>query len=92
MAAFAGGDSSEIQDQLKGVKQVHATSRAFAAILDDGSVLTWGDPTCGGNSSAAQDQLTGVQKIHGTSGAFAAILADGIRWIRCDLGRFRFWW
>ena len=51
--------------------------RAFAAILDDGSVLTWGDPTCGGNSSAAQDQLTGVQKIHGTSGAFAAILADG---------------
>ena len=38
-------DSSEVQDQLKGVQQVQATScRAFAAILADGSVVTWGKP------------------------------------------------
>ena len=30
---YSGGDSSEVQDQLKGVQQVQATSEAFAAIL-----------------------------------------------------------
>ena len=39
-----GGDSSAVQDQLGNVQQVHATSCAFAAILADGSVLTWGGP------------------------------------------------
>ena len=38
-----GGDSSEVQDQLKGVQQIQATDYAFAAILADGSVVTWGD-------------------------------------------------
>ena len=32
----------------EGVQQIQATDRAFAAILSDGSVVTWGDPTCGG--------------------------------------------
>ena len=39
----AGGDSSAVQGQLKGVQQIHATDGAFAAILADGSVVTWGD-------------------------------------------------
>ena len=30
---------------------------AFAAILADGSVVTWGDADDGGDSSAVQDQL-----------------------------------
>ena len=39
-----GRDSSEIQDQLNGVQQVQATGDgAFAAILADGLVVTWGD-------------------------------------------------
>ena len=42
-----GGDSSEVQDLLKGVQQVQATTGAFAAILADGSVVTWGDPAYG---------------------------------------------
>ena len=37
-----GSDSSSVQDQLKNVQQVQATSRAFVAILRDGSVVTWG--------------------------------------------------
>ena len=41
-----GGDSSKVQNQLKGVQQVQATKSiffsAFAAILADGSVVTWG--------------------------------------------------
>ena len=72
-----GGDSSGVKDQLKGVHQVHATFRAFAAILEDGSVVTWSNPDCGGDSSGVKDQLKGVQQVLATDGAFAAILADG---------------
>ena len=52
-----GGDSSEVQDQLKGVQQVQASDFAFAAILADGSVVTWGNPDFGGDSSEVQDQF-----------------------------------
>ena len=38
-----GGDSSTVQTQLKNVQQIQASYAAFAAILDDGSVVTWGD-------------------------------------------------
>ena len=73
-----GGDSSAVQDQLKGVQQIQATHSAFAAILEDGSVVTWGwCKTCGGDSSAVQDQLKGVRQIQATEKAFAAILEDG---------------
>ena len=37
----------------------------FAAILGDGSVVTWGEAASGGYSSAVQDQLRDVQQIHG---------------------------
>ena len=74
---YSGGDSSEVQDQLKGVQQVQATYGAFAAILVDGSVVTWGDPGSGGDSSYVQDQLKGVQQVQANCEAFAAILADG---------------
>ena len=60
------------------MQQIQATFAAFAAILGDGSVVTWGDVDSGGSSSAVQDQLRGVQQIQATVlGAFAAILADG---------------
>ena len=36
------GDSSAVQDKLRGVQQMQATAFAFAAILEDGSVVTWG--------------------------------------------------
>ena len=81
-----GGDSSEVQDQLKGVQQVQATYCAFAAILADGSVVTWGESDYGGDSSEVQDQLKGVQQVQATYCAFAAILAGGSA---RDLGRSR---
>ena len=40
--SLCGGDSSEVQHQLKGVQQVQSTTAAFAAILADGSVVIWG--------------------------------------------------
>ena len=52
-------------------------SDAFAAILGDGSVVTWGAAGQGGDSSAVRDRLKNVQQIQATSWAFAAILRDG---------------
>ena len=72
-----GGDSSQVQDQLKGVQQVQATHEAFAAILADGSVVTWGSPHFGADSSRVQDRLKDVPQIQASGQAFAAILADG---------------
>ena len=55
--ADCGGDSSAVQNQLKGVRQIQATGGAFAAILEDGSVVTWRNAQYGGDSSTVQAQL-----------------------------------
>ena len=57
--------------------RVQASLCAFAAILDDGSIVTWGHASHGGDSSAVQRQLKNVQQIQATGAAFAAILGDG---------------
>ena len=78
-----------MKDQLKGVQQIQATNVAFAAILADGSVVTWGAmQTVGGDTSSVRDQLKGVQRIQATPGAFAAILEDGcvVTWGDADSG------
>ena len=58
-------------------KQIAATWYAFAAILDDGSVCTWGSANHGGDSSSVQGKLRQVKQIAATEYAFAAILDDG---------------
>ncbi|OLP79222.1 hypothetical protein AK812_SmicGene40514 [Symbiodinium microadriaticum] len=62
---------------LMEVQQIQANELAFAAILGDGSVVTWGDAYFGGDSSAVRDQLKNVQQIQANDRAFAAILGDG---------------
>ena len=74
---------------LSNTVQVQASDEAFAAILDDGSVVTWGDAGSGGNSTAAQKRLKTVQQISACRhGAFAAILEDGsvVTWGDPDYG------
>lgn len=66
-----------VQDQLKGVRRIHPSARAFAAVLEDGSVVTWGDAENGGDSSAVRDRLKNVVEIQSTYGAFAAIVEGG---------------
>ena len=39
---YYGDDSRAVQEQLKNVQQIQASQKAFAAILRDGSVVTWG--------------------------------------------------
>ena len=59
------------------MKHIQATARAFAAILESGAVVTWGDPEFGGDSSQVHEQLRHVQCIQATDDAFAAILESG---------------
>ena len=61
---------------------------AFAALLGDGCVVTWGSAKCGGDSSAVQDQLKNVQQVQASKQAFAAILADGsvVTWGSAESG------
>ena len=63
-----GGDSSAVQDQLRDVQQIQASSQAFAAILGGGSVVSWGNADGGGDSSAVQNQLKNVQQIQASGG------------------------
>ena len=53
-------------------------SYCFAAILTDGSVVTWGNEYLGAYSRTLSDQLKGVQQIQASLGAFAAVLTDGL--------------
>ena len=70
-----GSSSSVVQEQLRNVQQIQATTHAFAAILHDRwIVVTWGSPGGGGDNSGVQEQLRKVQQIQATQHAFAAIL------------------
>ena len=61
-----------------GSVRIHGGFPSFAAILGDGSVVTWGSAVSGGDSSSVQDQLKNVQQIQASIGAFAAILGMGL--------------
>lgn len=56
------------------VQHIQATHFAFAAILDNGTVVTWGYGRNGGDSSQVRAQLVQVHQIQATLRAFAAIL------------------
>ena len=77
-----------MREQLKNVQQVQATEEAFAAILEDGSVVTWGNAQFGGDGSAVRDQLKNVLQIQANNKAFAAILSDGSVMTWGDTGRW----
>jgi hypothetical protein len=65
-------------DLSGGVTEIFSTSRAFAALKADGSVVTWGSGSSGGDSSAvARDLSGGVTEIFSTATAFAALKEDG---------------
>lgn len=62
--------------------------RAFAALKNDGSVVTWGNPTNGGNSSAVRNKLNNIAQIFSNLTAFAALKEDGtvVSWGNADNG------
>ena len=78
---FYSGDSSMVQEKLVDVCHVKASGRAFAAILGDGSVVTWDGKRLrdrGGDSSDVQDLLKEVKFIAATDQAFAALRLDAL--------------
>ena len=85
-ARLQNGDSLTLHIRAA---QVTGCCDAFAAILGDGSVVTWGIDENGGDSSAVQGQLKDVQQLQATSGgAFAAILGNGsvVTWGNAEYG------
>ena len=74
-----GADSK----QLKHVRQIQSSTGAFAAIMDDGTVVTWGNAVFGGDSSTVQGQLKTVQQIQSCKVAFAG---HSHQWICRDVG------
>ncbi len=65
---------------------------AFAALRDDGSVVTWGDKAFGGDSTGVAGLLSDPKKpvtqIYSSKGAFAALRGDGsvVTWGGADSG------
>ena len=54
----AGGDSSAVSEQLEsGVDTIYSNQYSYAALKDDGSVVTWGNAPDGGDSSVVSEQL-----------------------------------
>ena len=52
-----------VRDQVRGVQQMQSTEAAVAAVLQNGSAITWGKADFGSDSSAVQDQLKAVEKV-----------------------------
>ena len=46
--------------------RLEATAGAFAAIREDGEVVTWGHRAGGGDSSSVQAELRNVKQIQGS--------------------------
>ena len=71
------------------MRKIYSTrAGAFAALLGNGTVVSWGHSFFGGNNSGVQDQLQNVLEISASSGAFAARLQSGrvVTWGNPTLG------
>ncbi|CAK9107148.1 Ubiquitin-like domain-containing protein [Durusdinium trenchii] len=86
--AQAAGDCSHVRDQLKEVTSLSAIAGAFAALLENGEVVTWGDHIFGGDTSSLRSTLKEVREVQATAMAFAALRADGtvITWGSSHVG------
>ena len=58
------------------MKEVFSSDYVFAALKEDGSVITWGSGDPADSSSVSSDLQSGVTKIHAGTRAFAAFKAE----------------
>ncbi|WP_297484139.1 hypothetical protein, partial [Sulfurimonas sp.] len=65
-----------------------ANEKAFAALKNDGTVVTWGDSDTGGYSNNLNTELINVKAIYSTQYGFAALKNDGslVTWGRNSSG------
>ena len=71
----SSNDGGQGPDLKLNVREIHATQRSFAALLEDSSVVAWGDTIFGG--TLPQTQLQKVRCLQATMFAFAATKEDG---------------
>ena len=80
---ICSNDPFPASDSMCGVQHVTASSRAFAAIQEDGRVTAFGDPDAGGDVKFVQDQLeeagtgTNSGKLCSVSPSFLHCCASG---------------
>jgi alpha-tubulin suppressor-like RCC1 family protein len=85
---LATRNSDTVKEHLfigSNVKNIYSTDYAFAALKNDGSVITWGDFNYGGNSDTVKEHLqSDIKKIYSGQFIFAALKNDGsiITWGR----------
>ena len=48
-----------VQDRLQGIVNVQGNPYAFAAVTEEGSLVTWGKATLGGDSSVIRESPAG---------------------------------
>lgn len=70
------------------VKEIASNFGAYAALLNNGNVITWGDVESGGDTRSISHQLTNVVKIYASEFAFVALKSDGtvVAWGEKDYG------
>ena len=72
---YHGGDATSVAD-LTNVRTVTSSSGAFAALKNDGTVVSWGGIAYGGDSSSVAADLSNVAKVYSTIGAFASKMME----------------
>ena len=66
-----------VQRHLRGgVKEIYANDTAFAAIKNDGTVVTWGTSFQGGDSSSVSSLLVNVVEVIPSYNGFTALTGD----------------
>ncbi|CAE7761593.1 HERC2 [Symbiodinium necroappetens] len=73
--AAAGIQDGDILTAIARKAALYSSSRAFALVRVNGTVLTWG--FLGGKRCSAPEDLRNVDKVEGAAEAFAALQADG---------------
>ncbi|CAE7430567.1 unnamed protein product [Symbiodinium microadriaticum] len=73
---------------MRRVKDVLLNTLSIAALMEDGSVKTWGEPSQGGDSEDVQRILYNVKSLAASDWAFAALRDDGrvVSWGDSELG------
>ncbi|CAE7938039.1 lss, partial [Symbiodinium necroappetens] len=79
---------SIVQPLLKDVKTIVATAKAFAALLGDGRVVTWGVERYGGSSCEVQEPLQGCEA---DSCHYRCFRRLAWRWWCGDMGSTKSW-
>ena len=73
------------------VKTIYATDSAFAALLVDGSVVTWGNSEYGANKQSVSEELDGRVRISQIFSNKTFLCSVKRRWFCYSMGLCSLW-